>query len=242
VEPSTLRIILTASHLLLAAPVMLTAVCVPAAAGTFEDGSTAYWQDDFDTALQLWRPLAEHGNAGAQYYLGIMYENGRGVKRDTAEALRWYRKAADQNFAVAQINLGTMYENGEGVERDYDEASRWYRKAAEQGVAIAQNLLGVWLSTHPARTKTDFVEAHMWFSKAADQGYANAMFNLGGLYEEGLGVVRNYAQAYIWFDIASRLRIKNAAKKRDVIAKNMTSAQITEAQKLALKWMRGITR
>ncbi len=123
VTPSTIRTCLAASCLLLASPVMLTAVCVPATAGPFEDGVTAYWQDDFDTALQLWRPLAEHGNVGAQYYLGIMYENGRGVKRDYAEALRWYRKAADQNFAVAQINLGTMYEHGEGVERDYDEAS-----------------------------------------------------------------------------------------------------------------------
>jgi len=238
VKPSTIRAFLAASCLLLAAPVMLTAVCVPAAAGPFEDGVTAYWQDDFDTALQLWRPLAEHGNAAAQYNLGIMYENGRGVKRDYAEALRWYRKAVDQNYADAQINLGTMYANGEGVEQDTDEALRWYRKAAEQGAAIAQNLLGVWHSSHPARTTQDFVEAHMWFSKAADQGHANAMFNLGSLYEEGLGVVRNFVQAYMWFEIAFSQGVKNSAKKRDAIAKNMTSAQIIEAQKLALKWLR----
>ena len=238
VEPSTLRSILVASCLLLAAPVGLTAICVPAAAETFEDGFAAYRQGNYAAALQLWRPLADQGNTAAQYNLGIMHEYGRGMKQDYAEALRWYRKAADQNYAKAQINLGTMYENGEGVKRDYAEALRWYRMAAEQGAAIAQNLLGVNHCTDPARTKQDYVEAVKWFRKAADQGYANAQFNLGSLYEGGLGIDRDYVQAHMWFDLASSQGDNNAARKRDKIAKHMTLAQITEAQKLAREWKR----
>ena len=82
------------------------------------------------TALRLWRPLAEQGDADAQYSLGVTYANGRGVPQDYAEAVRWYRKAADQGLASAQNNLGLMYDNGQGVPQDYAEAVKWYNLAA----------------------------------------------------------------------------------------------------------------
>src|SRR5205807_420797 len=46
------------------------------------------------------------GDAKAQYGLGFMYREGRGVPRDDAEAVRWYRKAAEQGDAMAQHALG----------------------------------------------------------------------------------------------------------------------------------------
>ena len=100
----------------------------------------AVWADDaldFRQTLQL----AEQGYAYAQYNLGVMYENGRGVRQDYAEAVKWYRQAAAQGFADAQFNLGVMYGNGQGVRQDYAEALRWYRKATEQGHAEAQYIV-----------------------------------------------------------------------------------------------------
>ncbi|WP_277600823.1 tetratricopeptide repeat protein [Eikenella corrodens] len=70
--------------------------------------SQAVWADnasDFRQTLHL----AEQGNADAQYNLGVMYDNGQGVRQDYAEAARWYRKAAEQGYAKAQYNLGSMY-------------------------------------------------------------------------------------------------------------------------------------
>ena len=61
------------------------------------------------------RQKAEAGDATAQYSLGLMYYNGEGVPKDSAEAVKWYRKAADQGYADAQFNLGLNYANGEGV-------------------------------------------------------------------------------------------------------------------------------
>ena len=61
------------------------------------------------------RRAADQGNADAQFNLGVMYAEGRGVPRDDAEAARWYRCAADQGEAAAQFNLGLMYAKGEGV-------------------------------------------------------------------------------------------------------------------------------
>jgi hypothetical protein len=62
-------------------------------------------------------PLAELGEADAQYYLGGMYHNGEGVNQDYKTAVKWYRLAADQGLAKAQDNLGFMYQQGDGVSR-----------------------------------------------------------------------------------------------------------------------------
>jgi len=72
---------------------------------------------------------AEKCDPDAQNNLGVMYQNGRGVRQDDSQAVRWYRKAAEQGYASAQNNLGLMYVNGEGV----PQAVKWFRKAAEQG-------------------------------------------------------------------------------------------------------------
>ena len=70
--------------------------------------------------------------AEAQFNLGRMYTNGRGVPESGAEALRWYRLAADQGFALAQYVLGVMYTNGVGVPQDYVAAHMWLNLAASQ--------------------------------------------------------------------------------------------------------------
>jgi len=88
----------------------------------FVKGSVAYISGDFATALKEWKPLAEQGDAAAQYNLGQMYRFGKGVIQDYAEAVKWYRKAAEQGYALAQNNLGYMYANGEGVTQDYATA------------------------------------------------------------------------------------------------------------------------
>ena len=67
-----------------------------------------------------------------------MYENGRGVPRDYAEAVKWYRKSAAQGNAWGRANLGYMYENGRGVSQDHAEAAKWYRRSAEQWFSSRQ--------------------------------------------------------------------------------------------------------
>ena len=86
---------------------------------------------DFRETLQA----AERGNTQAQFNLGVMYETGRGVRKNDAEAVRWYQKAAEQRDARAQTLLGVMYEDGRGVRKKYAEAVKWYQQAAEQGYA-----------------------------------------------------------------------------------------------------------
>lgn len=114
----------------LAAPLALFSV--PAIAADIDDGQAAYNIGDYATALRLWRPLAEQGNARAENNIGVMYENGKGVSQDVDEAIRWYRLAAAQGYAGAQYDLGLAYAIGRGsVQRDPVRAYMWFSLAAE---------------------------------------------------------------------------------------------------------------
>ncbi|HFC3018072.1 TPA: tetratricopeptide repeat protein [Neisseria gonorrhoeae] len=84
---------------------------------------------DFRENLQA----AEQGNAAAQFNLGVMYENGQGVRQDYVQAVQWYRKASEQGDAQAQYNLGLMYYDGRGVRQDLAFAQEWLGKACQNG-------------------------------------------------------------------------------------------------------------
>jgi uncharacterized protein len=158
------------------------------AAGALEDGVAAYEKGDYATALRLLRPIADQGDAGAQYNLGLMYANGQGVPQDYAAAVNWYRKAAEQGDNGAQVNLGLMYDNGQGVQQDYATAMSWYRKAAEQGDAAAKYFLAV-MYEYGRGVPQDYVTAHMWFNLAAAEGNEVAVF-----YRDDLGAKMTPAQ------------------------------------------------
>jgi len=101
-----------------------------AMAGPFEDGDAAVKKGDYATALRILRPLADHGNAAAQYEIAGMYFNGQGVRQDYTRAAAWYREAADQGNAGAQFKLGEMYADAKGVPQDYVFAHMWFNLAA----------------------------------------------------------------------------------------------------------------
>ena len=106
----------------------------------YQKGVTAYESGDYATALREWTPLAEQGNANAQYNLGAMYTKGKGVSQDYKTAVKWYRLAAKQGFALAQGNLGAMYAFGNGVLKDYVRAHMWGNIAATNGNELGAKL------------------------------------------------------------------------------------------------------
>ena len=217
----------------LLALVLACALSAPAWAG-FDEGLAAAKRGDYETALWEWRPLAERGDADAQLKLGNTYVAGH------AEPVNWNRRAAEQGLAKAQTNLGFMYRTGQGVAQDYAEAVKWYRRAAEQGIAEAQHNLGFMYHEGQGMAQ-DYAEAVKWYRRAAEQGLAEAQTNLGYMYHTGRGVAQDYVQAHLWHNLAV-LRMPPgetrdiAVRNRDRAEKLMTSAQVSEAQRLAREW------
>ena len=83
----------------------------------------------------------------------------------------------------------------------------------------------------------DYREAVKWFRVAAEQGDASAQSNLGLMYAFGQGVAQDYVQAHMFCNVAAANGNIIGIECRDLLAKEMTSEQIAEAQKIAREWM-----
>jgi TPR repeat protein len=102
-------------------------------AAPIDDAEAAYNRGDYAQTLKILRTLVAQGNVEAQFSIGGMYSEGKGVTQSYQEALKWFRLAAAQGHAGAQNNIGSRYLNGQGVTQNYQEALKWYRLAAAQG-------------------------------------------------------------------------------------------------------------
>ena len=94
---------------LLIFPLLLFPLCTPAYADDYQDGRDAYGRKDYKTAIEKWKPLAEEGNGSAQYFLGLLYDQGKGVPQDYKEAFKWYKLVAEQGNANAQEYVADVF-------------------------------------------------------------------------------------------------------------------------------------
>jgi hypothetical protein len=118
--------------------------------------------------------LADHGDADAQWQLGVRYHNGEGVPRDDAHAMQWFLRAAEQGHVIAQATLGAYYWAGRGVPPDLSKAYFWSSLALAQGddnsrsrleglasqmtksqVSAARQQAELWLRSHSERAKSE---------------------------------------------------------------------------------------
>ncbi len=119
---------------------------------------------------------------------------------------------------------------------DYATALKEWRPLAEQGDAEAQCNLG-YMYKGGKGVPQDDAEAARWYRLAAVQGLDRAQFNLGIMYATGRGVQQDYVQAYLWFSLAAAQGHGSAQKFRDnVLAEDMTPAQLVDAERLAREW------
>ncbi len=217
---------------------VLVAAAWPVHAG-LNQGLAAYDRADYAAAREELFPLAEQGNAHAQYRLGKMANLGQGRPPDKKEAARWFHLAAQQGLAEAQNALGYLCLVGEGVSQNNDLALKWTRKAALLGDAAAQFNLSV-MHGEPFGIKKDPGESLKWLRKAADQRHVQALNALGSLYEKGrAGAVQNAVFAYAMFAAsAERGNPVAAARKRNLEA-GMSAVDLQAGQALAGKWKPG---
>ena len=187
-------------------------------------------------AVELWTEIynerlteAQQGSADAQFDIGAMFENGRGVTADRTKAIQWYQKAAAQKHdramhAVArmednqrrleltqsqaesgdleaQYKLGTMYLTGTGTSADLQLAAQWLTRAAEKNHTKAQFKLGHLYYVKLA-DEGDMQSALDWFNKAAASDYSPAFYYLGDMYASGSGVTKDYDKARNWYEKA----------------------------------------
>lgn len=178
----------------LLAPILLLVLQVTQAS-TPEQALQAYQKGDYALAYSRLAILAEQGHADAQYHLGTLYQEGKGVQQDYKQAAHWYQAASSQGHAKAQFSLGNAYKHGHGLEQDDREALSWWKRSAQQSHTRAQYHYGIAL-LFGRGTQTDEQRALEWLGKAADSGYAPAqsvMSQINGKNSQELvTAIRNY--------------------------------------------------
>ena len=105
----------------------------------FQKGRDAFQRGDYATALKEWTPIAEQGNADAQFNLGFMYLKGQGAPQNFETAIKWLTLAVEQGHAYAQGALGFMYLEGQGVPQNYVYAHMWLNLSASIGEELAKH-------------------------------------------------------------------------------------------------------
>lgn len=189
--------------------------------------------NDYAASVRWLTAAAEQGHPDAQLELGNAYREGRGVVRDDAQRNRWYQTShktkegvnrllqQPQCAAVAGIPVFAMV-YAACNRGDEGKTSRQLTVLAKQGNAQAQNWLGylyfwglpgAWPGTapHPVTASGDLFQAGArWIRAAAEQGDSAAQYNLGVVYEHGMGVPANATEALRWYQAAARQKSAEA--------------------------------
>lgn len=106
-------------------------------------GKEASSNGDFQQAVTFYLQAAELGDAEAQYDLGLLYMEGKGVKKDEKAAAGWIQKAADQGHNEATRKLAWCYLYGRGVKQSLTKSVKLSQQASGKGDQIDMNKYGL---------------------------------------------------------------------------------------------------
>src|SRR5690242_1894472 len=183
-------------HLVAAAALVWAAF--PLSAQSVKAGIDAWQRSDYSGAVAIWRPLAEKGDADAEFNLGQTYRLGRGVPTNLAAAKTWFERAASQGHVDAETTLGLLlFQNG-----DQAEGLKWLKKAADQGEPRALLVYGTALVNGDSVTQDPSL-GYAFVSRAAAQGLQPAKDTLEQLDQilpiadrkRGVAIARELAKA-----------------------------------------------
>lgn len=195
---------MTMQKLLLPAALML--VLVSCAHTTFQS-VRAFERGDYSSALRGFEERAALGDVDAQFFLGLMYDEGKGVEANADEAVRYYEIAARRGHLAASNNLGLCYFSGRGVPKDTRRAIELYQEAAASSFAPAITNLGVLRLFGYRNGDTvegqNLADARRLLERASELGDTKALRILGFLHRQGLGVPKDERLSRTYYERAA---------------------------------------
>jgi uncharacterized protein len=160
----------------LAASIWIASLTAPLSAQSVKAGIEAWQKADYAAAVAIWRPLAEHGDADAQFNLGQAYRLGRGLPIDLGAAQVWFERAATKGHLDAQTTLGLLlFQNG-----NHTGALRWLKAASDKDEPRAMLVYGTALFNGDG-VPQDPVQGYAYITRAATLGLPAAKDTLAEL-------------------------------------------------------------
>lgn len=172
-----------------------------------------YVSRQYKEAIPWLEQAANAGHMRAPLVLGILYEQGSGVKEDATAAAKWYQKGIDNGNAAAARRLANLYHLGTGVPHDEAKSDELLKKAVEMGDKAAPAFIekrekdrtdsrpGMTIKAEAYRLykQKQFDKAAKLYQQCADMGNDDCQLAIGQLYEFGEGVPKNEKQAAYWY-------------------------------------------
>ncbi len=156
---------------------------------------------DFASAFHLAKESYDAGFVEAGFLLALVYLDGKGVEKNYAIAKK-YLLELDPKFPEAQYVLGGMALKGYGGPVDLELAIQYLTSAAESGCLSAMDLLAfVYLENKGHQNEKC---ARKWLERCAQEKYPNCQYNLGYMYEKGLGGEQNDDNALRYYRLAAQ--------------------------------------
>jgi uncharacterized protein len=157
---------------------------------------------DYQKAIYWNSRAADAGSADAQARLGFQYATATGTAKDVVKAKDWFAAAAAQGNAAGQFGMGVLLANGTFGPPDTVAAASWFEKAVEGGDAQAKMALAQ-LLLNSRDAGIDCARLVSLLHDLADGGHTWAMFQLGVLYQDGIGMKQDLTLAETWLRRAS---------------------------------------
>ena len=106
-----------------------------------------YKSAKYKKAFDIFIDLANRGNLGAQGYVAVIYQYGRGVEKNSEKAVYWYERAANSGVIPAMLALGDMYKYGDEIQKNCVKCVHWYESACMLNDTTAMYRLAVMYSS-----------------------------------------------------------------------------------------------
>lgn len=197
-------------------------------------------EQDFQQALVWLERSAAQDHPLGIYGLGVMYEYGQGVARDSVTAENLYRRAvpgllrlADTGDPEAQVALGYAHSNGRGVAPDRGAGLEWYRRAAERGHPVASFTLGDYYERGTGVAE-DWQEAVRWYTRSAEADFAPAQTALGRMQFYGRGIPADSAEGVRWYRRAAETGDREAQFRLGIAYE--TGHGVAADEQEAMRW------
>lgn len=158
-------------------------------------------KEEFAKGFNYLNEAAYYNQLFALYALGVVYEKGGlSVKKDPGKSINYYKRAAEQGYMPAVLELINLYSKKPMTAEHWKERFKWTLKAAELGDLESMEAASVYYLIRPDVVATDYLKALYWLKKAIDNGSTTAYTGIGNLYDEGLGVKKDYKVGLSYFE------------------------------------------
>ncbi len=145
---------------------------------------------NYTEAVKWYEKAAGKGDISSCYSLGFIYNNGKGVLKDSLRAMSWYEMAAKQGHAGSQNNLAVIYYYA----KDYSSAFKWFKLAAEQDDCTSLDWLGT-MYEKGCSVPCDTIKAIECYKKSARLYFESKKYERAfNVFAKAFGLKKEYSR------------------------------------------------